>query len=216
MAEVNNDNAVLFATYISLYVNDMACNSICDIKKFLNRKDKKTLKRWRELDTINRHYFTHIRKVVKLQGSYFLSNFNSVLDEEADKPVEQLFTAIRYCLKRHSIDDNGLICHTMISHILSELAVSVVQSLCDRLKEDGIPYKGLLSWRITKIQMAVREVYYRVCRDIDNAILKEITSMVTPIVSLLTSKISHYKTFEKAYEYAIEEEREYYERNKPD
>lgn len=208
MAEINNDNAILFSTYVSLYVNDIACNAVTDIESVMNRKDKKALKRWRELDALNKHYFSHVRKVVRLEGSYFLSYFNSIMDECADNPMSQLPKGIRYCLQRHNIQDDGLICNTIVAHVLTELAVTTVQSLCDKLKEDGIPFKGLLGWRITKIRDATRELYYRVCRDISNDILKEIAGISTPIVTLLTKNIAYYKNFERAYEYAIKKENE--------
>lgn len=207
MSIQSKDNAVIFATYISLYVNDIACNAVNDIERFVNRKDKKALKRWRELKGYTSYYFTHFRKTVKMGGLYFVSNFNEVLDECADKPIKQLETAIRYCLKRHNIVDSGLESKTILAHILTEFAVTTVQSFCDKLKELEVPYSGLLGWRINKIQMATREFYFRALRDIPNDVLKEMSDMIAPIVSLLTEEVAKYENFRRAYEYAIEEEK---------
>lgn len=206
MATPNKDNAVLFATYISLYVNDIACNAVRDIEKYVNRKDKKALKRWRELDKEVSQYFTHFRKTVKMEGLYFVSNFNEVLDECADKPITQLETAIKYCLRRHNIKDDGLAIKTLLAHILTEFAVTTVQSFCEKLESEQIPFMGLKGWCISKIQMATREFYFRALREINNDILKEISNMITPIISLLTKEIAKYENFERAYEYAIKEE----------
>lgn len=207
MSIQSKDNAVIFATYISLYVNDIACNAVNDIERFVNRKDKKALKRWRELKGYTSYYFTHFRRTVKMGGLYFVSNFNEVLDECADKPVKQLETAIRYCLKRHNIVDDGLASRTILAHILTEFAVTTVQSFCDKLKELEIPFSGLLGWRINKIQMATREFYFRALRHIPNDVLKEMSDMIAPIVSLLTEEVAKYENFRRAYEYAIEEEK---------
>ena len=140
-------------------------------------------------------------------GLYFVSNFNEVLDECADKPVKQLETAVKYCLKRHNVADDGLASKTILAHILTEFAVTTVQSFCDKLQELEIPFSGLLGWRITKIQMATREFYFRALRNIPNDVLKEMSNMVAPIVSLLTEEVAKYENFRRAYEYAIEEER---------
>lgn len=215
MSIQSKDNAVIFATYISLYVNDIACNAVNDIERFVNRKDKKALKRWRELKGYTSYYFTHFRKTVKMGGLYFVSNFNEVLDECADKPIKQLETAIRYCLKRHNIVDSGLASKTILAHILTEFAVTTVRSFCEKLQELEIPFSGLEGWRITKIQMATREFYFRALRDIPNDVLKEMSNMVAAIVSLLTEEVAKYENFKRAYEYAIEEEKREYERNKP-
>lgn len=210
MATPNKNNAVLFATYISLYVNDIACNAVRDIEKYVNRKDKKALKRWRELDKEVSHYFTHFRKTVKMEGLYFVSNFNEVLDECADKPITQLETAIKYCLRRHNLKDDGLTIKTLLAHILTEFAVTTVQSFCEKLESEQIPFRGLKGWCISKIQMATREFYFRALREVNNDILKEISNMITPIISLLTKEIAKYENFERAYEYAIKEEEKHY------
>ena len=210
MATPNKDNAVLFATYISLYVNDIACNAVRDIEKYVNRKDKKALKRWRELDKEVSHYFTHFRKTVKMEGLYFVSNFNEVLDECADKPITQLETAIKYCLRRHNLKDDGLAIKTLLAHILTEFAVTTVQSFCEKLESEQIPFRGLKGWCISKIQMATRGFYFRALREINNVVLKEISNIITPIISLLTAEIAKYENFERAYEYAIKEEEKHY------
>lgn len=210
MATPNKDNAVLYATYISLYVNDIACNAVRDIEKYVNRKDKKALKRWRELDKEVSHYFTNFRKTVKMEGLYFVSNFNEVLDECADKPITQLETAIKYCLRRHNLKDDGLTIKTLLAHILTEFAVTTVQSFCEKLESEQIPFRGLKGWCISKIQMATREFYFRALREVNNDILKEISNMITPIISLLTKQIAKYENFERAYEYAIKEEEKHY------
>jgi hypothetical protein len=55
--------------------------------------------------------------------------------------------------------------------------------------------------------MATREFYFRALRNIPNDVLKEMSNMVAPIVSLLTEEVAKYENFRRAYEYAIEEER---------
>lgn len=208
--KTTNDNAVIYATYVTLYVNDIACNAVRDIEPLLNRKDKKTLKRWRILKTHITNYFVNYRKVCRLSGLYFLANYNEVIDECADKPLTQINTAIKYSLNRFGIKDNGLIPKTIAAHTLAEFAVSTVESLCDTLQKNDLPYKPLLNWRLQKTQQATRELYFRVLRDIDNDVLKEISSMIEPIISMLTGAVAHYENFERAYEYAIKEEEKYY------
>jgi hypothetical protein len=198
MATPNKDNAVLFATYISLYVNDIACNAVRDIEKYVNRKDKKALKRWRELDKEVSHYFTHFRKTVKMEGLYFVSNFNEVLDECADKPITQLETAIKYCLRRHNLKDDGLAIKTLMAHVLTEFAVTTVQSFCEKLESEQIPFRGLKGWCISKIQMATREFYFRALREINNDILKEISDYSRVAVMLSPMSLSVDRFFDRS------------------
>lgn len=206
MEDHRNDNVILYGTYVTLYVNDIACNAIKEIEPFLNRKDKKGLKRWHELDRCASNYFNNFRKIVKMEGLYFLANYNEVIDECADKPLAQIETAIKYCLRRHNIKDDGLYLKTMLAHILVEFAVSTVQTLCDEFKKDALPYEPLKRWCLQKTQNATREFYFRACKAVDNDVLKEMSNMIAPIVSLLTGAVACYENFERAYEYAIKEE----------
>ena len=205
MEKPNNDNAILYATYTTLYVNDIACNAIKDIKTSVNRKDKKILKRWRELNSETQYYFNHFRRTVKMDGLYFVSNFNEVIDDCAEKPITQLETAIKYCLKRFGVENIDLTYKTILAHVLTEFAVSTVESLCEKLKEENIPFLRLKGWCIKKIQKNMREFYFRALRGIDNNVIDEIKGIIEPIITLLTSQIAKYENFERAYEYAVKE-----------
>ena len=213
MAEPNNDNAVLFATYVTLYVNDIACNAIREIKPFVGGKDKETIKIWGALSRRVECYFNSVRKNVKLNGSYFLSNINEVFDGYADEPMNMLTSTIKGCLRKYNVEDDGIIIKTIISHILTEFAVSTTETLCDGLKKGNIPYKGLLPWQLKEVRRVTRNFYFWVCRKVDDDMIAEMKRLVETITPILTSAICQYEHFERAYEYAIKEEKREYERN---
>lgn len=214
MVSTTNDNAIIYATYVTLYANDIACNAINDIKPFINRKDKKALKTWRELDERVSRYIVNYSRIARMEGLYFLANYNEVIDECADKPLSQIETAVKYCLKRNGVEDDGLIHKTITAHILIEFATTTIEYLCEQLKANGLPYKPLLKWRLIKTRNAMKLFYLKVCKSINNEVIKEIQSIIAPIISLLTGAIADYKNFERAYEYAVKEEkRQYDERN---
>lgn len=203
-----NDNAVLYATYISLYVNDIACNSIYDIKPYVADKDKETRKIYGALKKRADHYFAHVSKVVKLDGSYFLADFNQVIDECADKPMEMLVKTIKGCLRKYNIEDDGLICNTIVAHILVETAVTVVTTLSDEMKKEDGWKRGLDGWKLTEIRRVTRNLYFWVCRKIEDGVIQEINRVVEPITSLFSSSVFGYNNFEKAYENAVFRDRE--------
>lgn len=203
-----NDNAILYATYISLYVNDIACNSIYDIKRYVANKDKETRKIYGALKKRADHYFAHVNKVVHLDGSYFLANFNQIIDECADKPMEMLIKTIKGCLRKYHIDDDGLICNTIVAHILIETAVKVVTTLSDEIKKEDRWKRGLDGWKITEIKRVAKNFYLWVLRKVDNEVIQEMNRVVEPITLLFSSSVFGYKNFEKAYENAVSKDRE--------
>lgn len=205
MEEHTNDNVMLFSAYTTLYVNDIACNSANEIKEFSKNKDKETLKIYGALHKRVKYYFNHVKKVVNMDGLYFLSDFYQILDEYTDQTLPMLKKTVRGCLNKHGIDDDGMITNTIITYLLTGFACNTNKTICDNLKENNIPAAGLPNWNISEIERVAKNLCSWVCRKLSDSVLKEITNLTTPIITLLSSKISSYNNFERAYEYAIKE-----------
>lgn len=208
MATVNNDNAALFAMYISLYVNDTACNSICDIKPFVKNKDKETVKIYGALKKRAEHYFSHVRKVLDLKNRYFIAEFNQVIDECSDQATVMLEKTIKGTLRKHHIEDDGLICKTIVAQVLTDFALNSVTAMSNKLKEDNSRMRGLDGWKLRDIQRVMTNFYLWVCRKIPNEAISDMQKLVDSITTLYASSVTNYNNFEKAYHAAIKREKE--------
>lgn len=205
---VNNNNAYIYALYTMLYVNDLACNSVYDVRQFTIGKDKETIKIYGALKKRVDNYFSHLRKTIKIEGLYFLSDYNEVIDEAVDKHIEMLRTTIRGCLRKHDIKDDGLISNTIIAHIFVEFAITSVKTLSIEMQKEDARMKGMNAWVLNEVQRVCRNFYFWVCRKIEDDVLKEMNNLVQPITDLISNSICNYITFEKAYEKAVFSEKE--------
>lgn len=205
---VNNNNAYIYALYTMLYVNDLACNSVYDVRQFTIGKDKETIKIYGALKKRVDNYFSHLRKTIKIEGLYFLSDYNEVIDEAVDKHIEMLRTTIRGCLRKHDIKDDGLISNTIIAHIFVEFAITSVKTLSIEMQKEDARMKGMNAWVLNEVQRVCRNFYFWVCRKVEDDVLKEMNNLVQPIADLISNSICNYMTFEKAYEKAVLSEKE--------
>ena len=210
----NEENASLFGTYISLYANDIACNYIKDIKPYTLDKDKETKKIWGALERRVNEYFARVRKCVKMQGLYFLSDFNGVLDECISTPVDKLDTCISNVLKKHNVNDDGIIATSILAHILTEYSINTVQTLSNTLKRTNNKLNNLDGWVINEINRVLRNFYFWVCRKLDNAVIDDIKQAIEKdITELQTQMVDN---FERAYQYAMKIKNESNERTTND
>lgn len=142
-----------------------------------------------------------------MDGLYFLSEFNGVIDGYVDTPQEMLKKTIRGLLRKHNIVDDGIICSTITAHILVEFAITTVSTLSSELKTIDAKMSGLDGWIITEIQRVTRNLYFWVCRKIDNDKIRELQNIIQPITTLYDNAIANYKNFEVAYKTAVLSER---------
>lgn len=206
--KTNNNNAALYALYTSLYINDIACNSVYDITKYAADKDKETRKIFGALKKRVDNYFTHVRKILKIKELYFLSEYNQYIDEKSEQPMDMLVKTIKGCLRKHHIQDDGLISNTIITNILVEFAVTSVTALSAEMVKEDEKMIGLKGWILSDIQRVTRNFYFWVCRNISDDVLKEMNNIIDPVSSLFMNSICNYNTFETAYEKAVFYERE--------
>lgn len=199
METPNNINAALFALYITLYVNDTACNCIYDISPYVKDKDKETRKIYGALKKRANHYLDYVRKVVSIENRYLLAEFNQVIDECCDEPTEMLIRSIRGCLRKHNIEDEGLICTTIVSQVLVDFAVNTVNSMSCRLKEYNSKMRGLDNWKLTEHKRVMTNFYLWVCRKIPNDVIKQMQSIIDSITTIYATSITNPTNFEKAY-----------------
>ena len=204
----SEDNAALFAIYIALYVNDTACNCIYDIKPYVAGKDKETRKIYGALNKRADHYFEHVRKVVSLKNRYFLAEFNQVIDECCDQSTEMLVRSVRGCLREHNIEDDGLICKTIVAQVLTEFALNTVTAMSNKLKEDNSKMRGLDGWKLRDIQRVMTNFYLWVCRKVPDEVIMDMQKLIDTITTLYANSVTNYQNFEKAYHAAIKREKE--------
>ena len=203
-----NNNAYIFSLYTMLYVNDLACNSVYDVRQFTIGKDKETIKIYGALKKRVDNYFSYLRKTIKIEGLYFLSDYNQVVDEAVDKHVEMLKTTIRGCLRKHEIQDDGLILNTIVAHIFAEFAVTSVKALSEEMQKEDARMKGMNAWVLKEVQNVCRNFYFWVCRKVEDDVLKEMNNIIQPVADLISNSICNYTTFEKAYGKAVFSEKE--------
>lgn len=208
MEAPKNSNAALYAMYLTMYANDTACNCIYDIKPYVANKDKETIKIYGALKKRADSYFELVRKVIKIKGLYFIADFNGIIDEYVDSATEMLVKTIRGCLRKHNIEDDGLLYTTIVAHVLTDFAINNTRGFSSSLKRTDPKMRGLDNWTITEIQRVMTNFYLWVCRKIPNNVLKEMNNLVAPVTILYANGITNIPNFERAYKTALAREKE--------
>lgn len=202
MESKNRYNTLLYGAYISLYANDMACNTIKGIAPYVKNKDKETRKIWGALNKRIKAYFEMVSSCVKDDGLNFLCFFNSVLDECCDEPMESMKDIVSEIIHNRGFDDDGLLLNTIIGHITVEMAVGTVGTLSGQIKKDTDNKQDLEVWVLTDLQRVMRNFYTWVMRKVDADTIHLIKIQTTPIMDKILSKMCNDDMFVKALQYA--------------
>ena len=138
MEQGREDNILKYATYTILYVNDLACNCIKDLKPFIAHKDKETQKIYGALLKRATNYLRFVRGVIKEESNNFLADYNSVMDDINDESVVLFKEAIINAYKQGNISEYEFLGNVEVARSMFYLSIATLDCLISKLSSSAI------------------------------------------------------------------------------
>lgn len=151
--------------YGVLYINDLACASIVDLRDLVKDKDKETKKIFGALEKRRKNYEREIFEIVSDKIS-FLAQFNDFMDEKVQIHFKKLRVALNFVLSKHGVQDKVFLSKIIASNMIIESSVEFIKkslSTCCKyginavnlkhysLDEMAAVSKGLTDWCLRKV-----------------------------------------------------------------
>lgn len=146
-------NLVLYSMYITLYINDFACNSYKDVYSFSRTFDKESKKLYRALMRRINYYFEQINKVLGDKSEY-VANIFSLFDDMVEPYAEEYHWSL--CKLYGDVcdyDGNEFYALVEFSRSLVDICVAANVRITENLsKAFNEEVDNLISFRLTEIQ----------------------------------------------------------------
>lgn len=141
MVKEAGDKALLFMLYTTLYSNDMVCNSIKDLERYVRDKDKETQKIYGALNKRVGEYFKKTNKILN-ESSYFLADFSAYLDDYVDDALFNLRSFIYSNYADAGIDDAEYLSCLEMTRSMCAISCEHIDGIQKQLvKENLLPHR---------------------------------------------------------------------------
>ena len=119
-------NVVMYSMYITLYINDYACNSYRDVFLYRDNFDKESKKLYRALIRRINAYFEYVNKLIGDKSEY-MSDIFALFDDMVEQPAKEYLNALIDLYK--DIDDVLYKYFAYIEFSRSLVDISVVSNI---------------------------------------------------------------------------------------
>lgn len=181
--------ALQIAIYNMVYVNDLACACVIDMKDKIKTQDKETQKIFRALAKRQVKYEIEITNIIG-ERINFLADYNSEMDDMVRAKVADLYDAIYTYLKDSNVDNYKFIALaelalTMIGYSISSIDKRI--SECLKYNKDVV---NLRRYKLTEMHTICTNLCKwldRKCKNINLNNQKEIVSAFVALDKILTN-----------------------------
>jgi 6-pyruvoyl-tetrahydropterin synthase len=145
------NKALLYATYLTLYINDLAINAIQELEPYMKDAHKESQKIYGALRKKTNEYKTMIKNIM---GEYQIlqSLFYDEMDKQYEPLTENLYDAIFDAVEPHLKDNAPMIAKSEYARVMCDLATLIFDGLVSSCKQYSNKVNRLAYLRITKIQ----------------------------------------------------------------
>ena len=196
-------NVFVYVALSMLYINDMLCNLIIDLKPYVATKDKETQKIY---GALLKRATTYLKKAN--EGSevdiYFFSEYCTYKDDLTDSKVGALQKEIKKVLEKHNVDDGDFLSRIEVIRCLADNAIVMNGSMSKSASKVLKTAKNIRQYRLTEISIIANNLANWVFRkSVFN--LNEEESAYNALVDLCNTLLL-YELHSLAVKYAKEEE----------
>lgn len=136
--------ALQIAIYNMVYVNDLACACIIDMKDKVKYQDKETQKIYRAL--LKREY-NYEKRLTEILGDSigFCAEYNSEMDDVVKDKICNLYDSIYNFLKKNGVDNSAFLAHAELAYIIigySILSIDKRIEECRKYNEEVVNLRG--------------------------------------------------------------------------
>ena len=145
------NKALLYATYLTLYVNDLAINAIQELEPYMKDAHKESQKIYGALRKKTNEYKTMIKNIM---GEYQIlqSLFYDEMDKKYEPLQEEIYDAIFDAIEPYLKDNAPMVAKSEYARVMCDLATLIFDGLVSSCKQYSNKVNRLAYLRITKIQ----------------------------------------------------------------
>lgn len=145
------NKALLYATYLTLYMNDLAINAIQELEPYMKDAHKESQKIYGALRKKTNEYKTMIRNIM---GEYQIlqSLFYDEMDKKYEPLQEEIYDAIFDAIEPYLKDNAPMVAKSEYARVMCDLATLIFDGLVSSCKQYSNKVNRLAYLRITKIQ----------------------------------------------------------------
>lgn len=152
---IDGNYIVTTSIYNIMYVNDLACACIIQMKDFIKNQDKETQKIFGALEKRQRAYEHLISKIIETNIE-FLSEYNSYMDESVLPKLEDFIDEMKSALDSIGVENSYFVALAEIARTIVGYSVKNVENRvkeCLKYKKDSVhlrQYKMLDMLRVAE------------------------------------------------------------------
>jgi hypothetical protein len=208
-----DEKFLMFSTYTAIYLNDIACNAVLDIKPYIQDKDKETQKIYGALHKRAKNYLRFIKDILK-DNIYFLADFCSYMDDGIDEYIETFNETIKCTLDENKINDSIFLSKVEFARTMLLFSIKTIERLCEDLDKMGVKTYTLKTYRQEEMYKIICNFCKWTYRKVDYSIDWDNEKTVRNAFKAMEEHIIDYALFESAYKYAVDESKEREENGK--
>lgn len=149
--------ALKICTYNMIYVNDLACQCILELKEHCPKNDKEALKKIYALEKRVRAYDALMAKIVDDKID-FLADFNLYMDEQVQSKVEGLKNSMESFLRSKDVGNYEFIAYVETARTMVEYSIKIIEKRIESLKASVPDIRIMKSYRLMDIQRVIEDL----------------------------------------------------------
>lgn len=212
ISKEQEERLLLYATYSILYMNDMACFAIQQLKKQVSTLDKESQKIYGALLKRERNYINNITAIVDSKMDYYC-DFCTEMDNLCDGSYEDFKQSLKDAYANSNMNDSDFMAQIETMRSMVELSVEGGKRIIDNTAKYLPKARWLENYLFVEILRVANNFAHWVYRKIPKDITVDLTinSDVMKKFHDLSETLMSFQNFDIAYRKAIELE---LERNK--
>lgn len=152
-------NALKYLMYSMLYINDLACSCVIDMKDKIYGQDKETRKIFGALLKREDHYEKTVNQIMDNIIDRF-AEFNLEMDEKIKDKREDLYLCILSYLKSKGVENAEFIAYVELAYMITDWSVNYIET---RVRECMKYDRNVVNLRSYKL-LGTRDILSNLCK----------------------------------------------------
>lgn len=206
-----DSNVVIFCTYAILYANDLSCNLIKDLGRYINGMDKETKKIYGALMKRIRNYDRTLEKI--MGDAYpFFADYNANMDEINDSYLSAFRESIVKFYEKLNFENSEFLGYMEAAHVSLTFAKSVRKVVLDVASKQKVNVGCLYTYELSELHKIMDNLSYWCYRHVRKQVQEDLNLFEDyDIISNFTKmneNLLNYDVFEKCYVKTIKDREE--------